>query len=362
MNPLYMGLYTNLLDTSLHFLQAFAEKAETGEEFSEEEALKKFLDVSISLHKQLKAIDDLEEKDPKTKSKLRLQKLLQEKREKKTEENGSETKVSEQKSLTDEEINRLVEGMSKEEKKTAPRKKKKSKKSNSPPTKLKSNFSFPLSPLNEEQVTGLKTDITSIKNQKLTNFAFDLLKESSLFQEEARVERWKTTDIQQIRSFKDKDKNDPNGGILYRYKDLSDEEIVDQRIRHYLPGTALLLKQPYRDVYSKTDDKGVKFMAQLTYKDRVYDGILGMGVSQTNKVFHKYLENFSPWDKRKEKIQQYPINAIVDDIEEVWKSEREYSVEVSQEGVMTFKYTQDHYIRIFPENRELFQELIASDC
>ena len=136
--------------------------------------------------------------------------------------------------------------------------------------------------------------------EKLSKFALKICQPSLRCPEDARIVRWRTTDLAEIRKFEDKKR----GNIVRGYEKLSDDEILVQRARHYLPGTEHLLKDPAcRSIYAFPTNRGYGVVARLIHNKITVDGILYIGMSRTGMVFHKYFEKFDFSNARRDPFQ-----------------------------------------------------------
>jgi hypothetical protein len=178
--------------------------------------------------------------------------------------------------------------------------------------------------------------------------------------EHPRVKRWRTTQIHTIRAFTD---IDALGQKVLRYKDFTEEEIAEQRARHFLPGTERLLKDScYRHIYTFSTDRGVGMIAQFIFKQIIHNGVLYLGIDEKKPlIFHKYFEDVDFKDSTNnvfsdnEKVKN-ETDTEEDAIEE-WNSQDEYNLDISKNGVLKFSYS-DHELHVFPIRQDLFEKTL----
>ncbi len=104
----------------------------------------------------------------------------------------------------------------------------------------------------------------------------------------SRVSRWKTKNPEEIRQFKDQGHN---GHTIYRYRDLSNDEIQKFRERHYLPVLDCILEGKIlkRD-YVRSTSRGNALMCDMIYSNGTVEyGHLYFGIIK-NKIYHCYFE------------------------------------------------------------------------
>jgi hypothetical protein len=219
--------------------------------------------------------------------------------------------------------------------------------------------------LSQKQISAVKKKQTvsthvpqkdfSSSEDKRSKFALDLLKKSCL--EHPRIKRWKKNDPASIRKFEDTDQS----GKVYRYRDLNDEQIFEQRIRHYLPGTEQILSHDaYRDIYAFPTDRGYGLVAQLAYNQERHNGVLYFGVDKkSHYVFHKYFKDVIFKKSENSLFIDQETCDVEESEEQEWMTEKDFRLDISEEGVLKFSYT-DHNIRILPIRTDLFQRKISS--
>jgi hypothetical protein len=191
------------------------------------------------------------------------------------------------------------------------------------------------------------------QDEKISKFALNLCSSPWKFSEHSRIKRWQISDPQIIRGFVDKDSD---GQHIKYYQNLDDEQVLEQRARHFLPGTELLMNYPYRSIYTYPVDRGVAMHAQLIFKQATYKGVLKLGVDKCNIIFHKYFED--------ENINAFNQNLFglekttdVEDREALneWSTKDNYILDISKAGVLQFHYS-DHDIHIFPIDQDLLEQ------
>lgn len=104
----------------------------------------------------------------------------------------------------------------------------------------------------------------------------------------ARVNRWKTKDPKEIRSFEDRRSD---GSIIRRYEKFSDAIIMRLRARHRVHWLVVLLASKLaKDRYVKTTERGYSIMCEITYADKTKEfGNIYFGIDM-KKVYHCYFE------------------------------------------------------------------------
>jgi hypothetical protein len=195
---------------------------------------------------------------------------------------------------------------------------------------------------------------------KATKFTLKLFENSFKCVEDERVQRWKTTKPDVIRQFVD---NTARGNRVQHYRNFNDEQIHEQRVRHYLPGPERLLKDPsYRSIYAFPTDRGYGFVAQLSYNEMAHNGILFIGMDKAHIVFHKYFEEVDFNNVARNVFQDNePVNfqEVSESKSEEWAKKLDYDLDISKEGILHYRYS-DHDIRIYPLNKELFEQKLAN--
>jgi hypothetical protein len=264
---------------------------------------------------------------------------------------------------TAQDADRMMEQLIQEEqksKKTASNKTKNKATNHKKKTVAQKKISLP-----DKQRTVISTSENSSASleARLSKFALPIL--HNICFEHPRVKRWRTEDPQAIRQFEDKDSNN---NTIYRYLNLNDQQISEQRFRHFLPGTERLLKDPiYREIYAFRTDRGFGFIAQLSYHEKHHNGILYFGVNKSHYVFHKYFEDvtFKFCEKkdllRDKEVVDFKKNEKEEkeEKEEKWESENLFLFDISQDGVLKFKYS-EHTLLIHPIRKDIFDRKIVS--
>lgn len=215
------------------------------------------------------------------------------------------------------------------------------------------------SPKEKSIIRQQKSMLLQGKNRdKLSKFASELCSNSLKCSEHPRIHRWKTMDVQEIRNFKD---NNANGEKIQHYKDLADQEIFEQRVRHYLPGTEHVLKDPfYRNIYAFPTDRGYGMVAQLTHHKKTVNGVLYFGIDKTDFVFHKYFEDTNFMQKVRN-IFQDKKSTFQEQIDSngQWESTGDFNLDVSDDGVLQFHYSDDHALEVYPLSKDLFKQKLS---
>jgi hypothetical protein len=199
---------------------------------------------------------------------------------------------------------------------------------------------------------------TLLLSEKLSLFALKLCENFFKVAEHPRIARWETTDVEQIRLFEDRNHQ---GKMVLRYRNLDEEQIRKQRARHYLPGTERLLKDPsYREIYAFPTDRGFGVVAQFSYQNQLDNGILYFGVDKINRVFHKYFEDVDFKNSHQDFFHDAALTSLPEpnEADEDWISESKFSLDITQEGVLQYKYS-DHEIYIQPLRRHLLDQELA---
>lgn len=191
-------------------------------------------------------------------------------------------------------------------------------------------------------------------NDTFSNFALTLMKKNFSLPEYKRVHRWISEDPEVIRQFVD---IDMDGLKIFRYQNLTDEQIFEQRAKHYLPGTERLLKDSsYRTIYAFPTDLGFGLVVQLTFNQLPRNGILYIGINDRQHVFHKYFEEVNFTTSNSNIFQdKEKINLEKNEAAEEWSSNYKYTLDISETGVLKFTYS-DHDIRIFPIRQDLLKK------
>ncbi|WP_068467062.1 hypothetical protein [Candidatus Protochlamydia phocaeensis] len=201
---------------------------------------------------------------------------------------------------------------------------------------------------------------SSAQVAKYSNLAIRLCHPSLDCPEYSRVRRWKTKNPGEIRFFID---HDAEGKQILRYRDLTDEQILEQRARHFLPGIERLLKDPQIcKIYGFPTDRGYGLIAQLYFNQNYHNGVIYFGVDERNAIFHKYFEERQFSDVKKNIFldeQQENIERALEENEREgeWKSNQDFTIDISDKGVFKFTYSSDHYISIFPIQTDLLHKI-----
>lgn len=214
---------------------------------------------------------------------------------------------------------------------------------------------------------GLST--SELREAQRTAFILKLYQSSMYCIDLPRVRRWKTEDLEQIRQFTDKSKM---GETMVPYQHLSDAEILLQRARHYLPGTERLWKSSvYREIYTFPTDRGAGVVAQLSYQQSSWNGILYFGGTEKYKLFHRYFEEVALADRKRNifldvQACETQIEAIEENSDlgqfpsQEWVSKEDFQVSMLENGALKFTYSDAHSITIYPLNKELLDQQLNS--
>lgn len=190
-------------------------------------------------------------------------------------------------------------------------------------------------------------------DQRLYQFIVNLCKSSKQVEEDSRIQRWKTTNIGEIRQFVDKERD---GTELRQYQHFARETILEQRFRHFLPGTERLINAQYRSIYTSPIARGCAAVAKLLYKGEVHNGELSFGVSRTETIFHKHFKDVDFSNQKDKVFKEARRQCLNHEVKkgEGWQSYRcelvaglSFDLGISREGVLSFSYP-EHEIRIFP--------------
>lgn len=203
-------------------------------------------------------------------------------------------------------------------------------------------------PFKEEESSAPTIQSSTASSNKKLDDNLRLYKPSNRCKELPRVTRWLTKDTDQIRQFVD---TSMEGDALKHYEHLSDEEILEQRARHYLPGTERLLMEPeFRNKYTFPTNRGYGMLAQLAFNQTKTNGILYIGIDNSLIVFHKYFEDVqfstSTTNWLLDKEGSNPNEAV--QFNESWHSDFKFDSHLSDKDVFTFTYSDDHAISIYP--------------
>lgn len=181
-----------------------------------------------------------------------------------------------------------------------------------------------------------------------SQMALKLYKMKAQYHEHPRIQRWRTANLAQIREFKDMD---AEGQSLMHYKNLSDDELKQQRAKHYLPGTErLIMDTGFRKQYAFPTNRGYGMLARFSFNGSTVNGILYLGINDQATLFHKYFEEveFSSSQKNllkddeKSSLAETGINTTD------WQSDHNFDVQVMENDVFKFSYADGHSICIYP--------------
>lgn len=210
-----------------------------------------------------------------------------------------------------------------------------------------------------EKAVKAVAQLTLSLDAKLSKFALKLMEDSFKCPEHSRITRWKTKDLRQIRHFVD---CNPNGQKILHYQDFTDAEIIEQRMKHFLPGTERLLKDStYRNIYTFPTDRGVGLVAQLVFNHLPRNGILYLGVDDNSFVFHKYFEDVDFQDSQKNVFQD--AVQVLNENEETdkqgnWITQHDFRLDISKTGILEFTYT-DYTLHVYPIRQDLFEKTLS---
>jgi hypothetical protein len=182
-----------------------------------------------------------------------------------------------------------------------------------------------------------------------------------------RIKRWKTEDINEIKSFKDWDRYQATE--VYHYQGLSDDEVKEQRARHYLPGTELLLTNAkYRNIYVFESDRGYGIYGRLVIKkqdangvlEEEKDGVIYFGVGDQFKIYHRYFEDANLNSELLGCLPAVTANDLNDFDFDGFKSEKDFHVDIFENGVLKFEYGKSHQLYVMPNNKAAFKDYLES--
>ena len=196
------------------------------------------------------------------------------------------------------------------------------------------------------------------QDERLSKFARKICQPSLRCPEHSRIRRWQTTDPGTIRKFEDKKHS---GERILRYENLSDDEILVQRARHYLPGTEHLLRDPaFRSIYTFPTERGYGVVARLSHNQTTVDGILNIGIGKSDFVFHKHFKEADFSNAPRDPFQDVGnLKEREDAGAKLWKSQDDdFALDVSEKGVLEFTYP-GHTLQVHPFNFNLFEKELA---
>lgn len=182
-------------------------------------------------------------------------------------------------------------------------------------------------------------------------FFSNLFEKAAGWRERARVKRWQTLEPRLIAEFGDKNNRNET---IFRYENLSPEQLMEKRARHYLPETEKLLIAPYKEIYSFKTDRGYGMVAEFTYNGEKHAGILYIGCDSNKCIFHRYFEGIN--------FENSSSDLFAETYEEAHKETKAKSMLISDDakvqikeknGVITFKYPENYKIKIFPLRRDI---------
>lgn len=197
-----------------------------------------------------------------------------------------------------------------------------------------------------------------LKVQKKTEQTFDLsdivlkLYKKSSYKELERIKRWEKDDPSIIRQFIDRNEQAQE---IFRYQNLSDEEILEQRAKHYLPFTErLLTDKKISSIYTFPTDRGYGVICQLHYQKQPINGVLYFGVDQ-KIIFHKYFEKMNFKESKASIFSDKQSSTQREEKENVseWITKDKAKIDISETGVLEFTYSENHSIQVFPIRKEL---------
>ncbi|MGA8165124.1 MAG: hypothetical protein WB791_08900 [Waddliaceae bacterium] len=171
--------------------------------------------------------------------------------------------------------------------------------------------------------------------------------------EHSRVtRRWKTEDPETLRNNVDW----VNGQPVHRYRHCSDEEVLSQRAKHYLPDLAKTFQDPQeREIYTYATDRGFGIMNEFFYGDGTQGeyGTTRFGIGERDGkpwVYHQYVESGidRPVEELMRDQESAPPSESEDD--EEWEPTVKCQIEsISDTGVMTVKFPgEKHWLKIYP--------------
>lgn len=188
-------------------------------------------------------------------------------------------------------------------------------------------------------------------------FFANLINNSSRWRERARVSRWESTNLDVIRNFEDKNSKRK---IVHRYLHLDDESILEQRAKHFLRGTERLLELRYRHIYTCPTEKGFGMVAQFIYNEKPINGMLYVGCDK-GCIFHRYFEEIDFQDTTKNLFRENSSETKNQLLETILPNTCDVKVS-EQDGVISFVYSDNYSLRVFPMRRDLLEnELIFSN-
>lgn len=200
-------------------------------------------------------------------------------------------------------------------------------------------------------------------SDRLSNFALKLLNPPINCREHPRITRWKTNEISKIHEFIDKDSD---GTKIKKYQPLFTDEIIELRAKHYLPGTEKIINSIYKNIYAFETNRGFGCIGQLLFNEKLHNGILYIGYDEkAHLIYHKYFEYIDFEDDALDFFQDHAqalekqhLKELQDGEINSWTSDQDFTYDISEEGVLKFKYT-DHVLTIYPLNKNLLKNELA---
>lgn len=216
----------------------------------------------------------------------------------------------------------------------------------------------PISSSNIEKLTHKVQPAVNLR----TNYLLNLQNTPSCFHNHPRVKRWQSKSIQDIRNFSDLN---PAGQLVYHYQNLSQSEIIEQRMKHHLPGLDKILTDPLNSkIYSFPTDRGRGMAIELVTSHEQKAGIVYLGIDENNHIFHCYWEHIE--------LENFDFNAydvFIDhhlkinpfneekNLEDQWEMTTPYIFDIDHQGVMTITYDkEDYFIRVYPLRSDLLDK------
>jgi len=192
-----------------------------------------------------------------------------------------------------------------------------------------------------------------IRPDPLAQYALEIAKRKSPYKEAPRVtRRWQTRDIDKIKRFADKSRTH---GIVFHYTNLNQEQIIEQRAKHYLPGLDRIFSNILdRKIYTFSTDRGLGMMAQLMRNNKPPEyGVIYFGING-NTIYHRYFEQQTKDDVLNKIFTDHTYEECPDDTDD-WFTPSGYSFEVLNNGLINVTFSNEsHYVNIFPVRPDLF--------
>jgi len=211
------------------------------------------------------------------------------------------------------------------------------------------------------------SQVPSTSKQKATNkneiLSAKLLpsppSQKNTFKQHPRVtKRWKTADSKAIRTFRDFNNQ---GELVHRYQDMSEDALMWQRARHYLPGLEQLVLEPKeRALYSFPTKNGYGLFVDLYFNGQCHHGVVYLGIGTDKVLYHRYFEVIKDLKEMESVFQGRGVeepSTKEDDEPGEWTNVGDYVYDrVSGDGILTLRFTKEtHFLQIHPVRPDLLE-------